>query len=85
MGWIRDREYMETKILALIAASATSQPSQVSLGDTLESLDWDSLATLEFIARCDSELKVILDADEVRGSKLVSDLVKAVTEAGSRK
>ena len=76
---------METKILALIAASATSQPSQVSLGDTLESLDWDSLATLEFIARCDSELKVILDADEVRDSKLVSDLVKAVTEAGSRK
>jgi len=73
---------METKVLALIAASATRQPGQVSLSDTLESLDWDSLSTLEFISRCDSELKVILEADKVRDSKLVSDLVKAVTDAG---
>ncbi len=72
---------METKVLALIAASATRQPDQVSLGDTLESLDWDSLATLEFISRCDSELNLTLDADKVRDSKLVSDLVKAVTDA----
>ena len=75
---------MENEVLALIAASATRQTSEVSLGDTLESLNWDSLATLEFISRCDSELKVMIEADDIRESKLVSDLVKAVTEAGSR-
>jgi acyl carrier protein len=75
---------MESEILALIAASATRQTSQVSLGDTLESLNWDSLATLEFISRCDSELKVIIEADDIRESKLGSDLVKVVTEASSR-
>ena len=75
---------MESKILALIAASASRQPSEVSLGGSLDSLNWDSLATLEFISLCDSELAVIVEADDVRDSKLVSDLVRVVTDAGAR-
>lgn len=76
---------MENIILSLVAASATRQLDEVSLEDSLESLNWDSLATLEFIARCDSELNIVVESDDVRDSKFVSDLVKAVTEAGSRK
>ena len=53
----------------------------VSMADSLESLKWDSLANLSFIAEIDTRLDVTIDADALARSTRPADLLALVTSA----
>lgn len=53
----------------------------VTVGDSLDAIDWDSLADLGFIAEIDSRFSVALNAQKLAASTTVDDLYRLVTEA----
>jgi acyl carrier protein len=73
---------MEKKIIDLVSKSVTAGGVVISRDTNLEEIGWDSLAVLEFMSACDSELGVNLDSDVLRGASTVGDLIEAVESFG---
>ena len=75
-------EILENKIFALISKSIAASDVVISRETKLKDIGWDSLAVLEFMSACDSELGVTLDSDVLREATTVGDLVEAVERVG---
>lgn len=54
------------------------KPGTVSLVNSLDELDWDSLANITFIAEIDTKLNLSLDADRLANSESVADLYELI-------
>lgn len=54
------------------------KPGTVSLENSLDELDWDSLANITFIAEIDTKLNLSLDADRLANSESVADLYELI-------
>lgn len=70
----------EESFIALIEEVLEVNPGTVSMGSTLESLDWDSLSNLSLIAQLDSEHKIIIGAQALQEALTVSDLFTLISE-----
>jgi len=51
----------------------------VALTNTLDELDWDSLANITFMAEVDSRLQLTVDADQLASSETVADLFELIS------
>lgn len=66
---------METKVLLnLVAEILEVDVKDLSLGDQLEALDWDSLSNISFIAEIDERVGVELDANQLAQAETIQDL-----------
>lgn len=66
--------------IELIAEILEVDSDQVTFEGSLDDLDWDSLANINFIAEVDSKLHLTLDANRLAQSEKVSDLYELITE-----
>ena len=73
----------QTAFLALLEETLEVSPGTVSLTDSLEALDWDSLAVLGFISAVDGKLGVTLDTDKLNEAKTPADLLALVNESAA--
>lgn len=64
----------ETALVQLVAEILEVDVSEVALTDELESLGWDSLANISFIAEVDSVAGVAIEADALADATTVADL-----------
>ena len=71
---------MEIEIIQLVAKSTIRTPEGISRETLLEDIGWDSLAILEFMADCDTQLGISLDSAELRKAKTVGDLIETVEQ-----
>lgn len=67
--------------LELVAVILEVDSGTVSLDDNLESIEWDSLSNLGFIAEVDERAGVEIDADELAKAVTVRDLQALYTAA----
>ena len=72
---------MENEVLKLIARAVMKDESQIELSKNLSEIGWDSLATLEFIADCDSRFGINVESDVLRSVVTVQNLVDVVLKA----
>ncbi len=63
------------EFLRLVEEALEADPSTISGDETLEALDWDSLATLTFLALVDDRCELALAPKEIVRCKTVADLV----------
>ena len=56
-------------------------PGELSLTDSLDSYDWDSLAVLGFIAAVDSKFDVTLEAEKLSKATTPANLLTLVDDA----
>ncbi len=70
--------------MKIVASILEIDEDSVSATDNLNDIDWDSLATISFIAEIDSALGVSVDADLLARAETVGDLYAVVTEATAR-
>ena len=70
--------------MGIVAKILEVDDASLSTTDLLSDSDWDSLATISFIADVDSALGVPVDADMLARALTVGDLYSVVTEAAAR-
>jgi acyl carrier protein len=70
--------------MGIVAKILEVDEASLSTTDILNDIDWDSLATISFIADVDSALGVSVDADLLARALTVGDLYSVVTEATAR-
>lgn len=68
----------EVEFLTLVAEILETQSSTLSLSSELDSIDWDSLSNLSFIAEIDSKLNKKIDAQLLEDAATISDLYKLI-------
>ena len=73
----------QTAFLALLEETLEVSPGTVSISDSLEGHDWDSLAVLGFISAVDSALGVTLDTDKLNEATTPADLLALVNESAA--
>ena len=71
------------EFLALLEEAIEAEPGTIGMDDKLADHDFDSLATLGFIAAVDSKLGVSLDAAELAKAETPADLLKLVDASTS--
>ena len=64
----------EQTFLQLVADILEVDASEVDLGGDLETLGWDSLSNISFIAEIDERVGVTVDPDALAEAATVSDL-----------
>jgi acyl carrier protein len=64
----------QSEFVALVAEILEVDPATVSLTDSLDDIDWDSLANISFIAEIDTRFNAQIDADELAKASTVADL-----------
>jgi acyl carrier protein len=69
-----------TTFIALVEEILEVAAGTVGMGDFLEEIEWDSLASITFIAEIDSEVGVRIDPQKLAEGVLVSDLFALVTD-----
>lgn len=74
----------EKTFMGIVAKILEVDGASLSTTDLLSDSDWDSLATISFIADIDSALGVAVDADMLARALTVGDLYSVVTEAAAR-
>jgi len=74
----------ETAVLALVEEILESESGSVSLSDSLEDLEWDSLSSLSFIAEIDARLGITIDAAELSKAASVADIIGLVHRAADK-
>lgn len=72
----------ENTLLSVVAEILEVEPNEVSLSDDLETIGWDSLANISFIAEVDTQTGITIDADALAESATVADLL-ALVNAGA--
>lgn len=70
--------------MGILAKILEANEATLSSAVILNDMDWDSLATISFIAEIDSALGVSVDADLLARALTVGDLYSVVTEAMAR-
>jgi acyl carrier protein len=73
----------QTDFLSWIEHLLSLSPGSVNIEATLESINWDSLVNMTFIAAFDEKFQVELDVDKLFEAKKLVDVYKLVTEASS--
>ena len=68
----------EAEFLTLVAEILETQSSTLSLSSELDTIDWDSLSNLSFIAEIDSKLNKKIDAQLLEDAATISDLYKLI-------
>jgi len=74
----------ESAVLALVEEILESESGSVSLSDSLEDLEWDSLSNISFIAEIDARLGVTIDAAELSKAASVADIIGLVHRAADK-
>lgn len=74
----------QKSFMGIVAKILEVDEASLSTTDLLSDSDWDSLATISFIADIDSALGVAVDADMLARALTVGDLYSVVTEAAAR-
>lgn len=69
----------EESFIALIEEVLEVDPGTVSLGSTMEELDWDSLSNLSLIAVLDSEHNIAIGAQALQEAVSVNDLFTLIS------
>lgn len=70
----------EDSLLELVAELVESDRSHIQMDDSLESLGWDSLTNLTFIAKVDEILGTTVDADLLSRALTIRDLLQFVSK-----
>ncbi len=65
-------------LLSIVAEILEVDAGEVALTDDLETLGWDSLANISFIAEVDTAAGVTIDADALAEAVTVADLLELV-------
>jgi acyl carrier protein len=73
----------DVSIRKVISDITETQESLLSADTTLESLGWDSLCVLSFMAKCESAFDVILDSEALSRSITIGDLVRVAMESNT--
>jgi acyl carrier protein len=71
----------EKEFLALLEEVLEVSPGDLSLTDSLQGYDWDSLSVLGFISAVDTNLDVTLDAEKLAKASTPADLLAIVNDA----
>ena len=66
------------EFLALAGKLVFLSPEALSLDTTLESINWDSLVNMSFIAEVDEHLGKEVNADDLFDSKTLGDVYRLV-------
>ena len=69
------------EVIEIIARSVMIQPDELSPSTNLKSINWDSMAQLEFIAACDEILDINLDTDALSKAQTIGDLIEIAKTA----
>jgi acyl carrier protein len=70
---MKERDFLE-----MVAEIVQLDISSIEVATKLESIGWDSLSNLTFIAKIDEKLDQTLDADLISRAETVSDLFDLV-------
>ena len=71
---------LETEFIEWVEVMLNLRPGTAKLDATLESLNWDSLINMTFIAEFDEKFKVELDADKLFEAKTLEDVFRLVVD-----
>lgn len=71
----------ESDFIALVEEILEVESGTISLTDSLDDIDWDSLSNISFIAEVDARLGASVNADELAGASTVSDIYALVQNA----
>lgn len=75
---------METSaLLGLVAEVLETDVEGLSLDDSLDERDWDSLCNLSFIAEVDERFGLTVEADALVDAKTVGDLQAILVRAAA--
>lgn len=66
------------EMIDLIASIAELDAENIEVTSTLESIEWDSLMDLSFIAGIDKSYGITVSSQELTSCKTVSDLISLV-------
>ena len=69
----------EESFISLVEEVLEVDPGSVTLGSTLEDLDWDSLSNLSLIAMLDSEHNISIGAQALQEAITVKDLYSLIS------
>ena len=73
----------ESSIRKLVSEVTEVEESTLERDTSLESIGWDSLSVLSFMAKCEAEFGIILDSEGLSRALSVGDLVHIATESTS--
>ena len=68
----------ESRFMGICARVLQKQSETLSLDSDLQSIGWDSLANIEFVAELDDELGVQLDSESLVGSTTLGEIYSLV-------
>lgn len=71
----------ERDFISWVEAMLNLRPGTASLDATLESVNWDSLINMTFIAEFDERFKAELDADRLFEAKTLADVFNLVVDS----
>jgi acyl carrier protein len=70
----------QQQFVSLVEEILEVEPGSLGLDDSLEELDWDSLANISLIAEIDSRIGKSLDAERLAACGTVQDLYALLGE-----
>lgn len=73
----------ETEFITMVEEILEVEHGTVSLDDSLEERDWDSLCNITFVAEADTRTGASIDADTLSKASTVRDLYDLINQAAS--
>lgn len=74
----------ESDFISLVEEILEVAPGSVSMTDTLDDIEWDSLSNISFIAEIDARLGASINADQLSKAATVTDIYAIVQNAAQR-
>jgi acyl carrier protein len=71
----------ESDFISLVEEILEVAPGSVSMTDTLDDIEWDSLSNISFIAEVDARLGASINADQLSKAATVTDIYALVQDA----
>ncbi len=74
----------ERDFISLVEEILEVDPGTVTMADSLDDIEWDSLSNISFIAEIDARIGAPIDADQLSKANTVTDLYAIVQDAAQR-
>lgn len=79
----KDKNMNNSSVVKLVSEITEIEEAVLKSDVTLESLGWDSLSVLSFMAKCESEFGIILDSEALSRALSIGDLIQLTNESKS--
>ena len=79
----KDKNMNNSSVVKLVSEITEIEEAALNSDVSLESLGWDSLSVLSFMAKCESEFGIILDSEVLSRALSIGDLVQLTNDSQS--